>query len=85
MMPAVDNKNMVKVYSTPTCVYCKTLKSYLKNHDVAFEDIDVSKDEQQLQKMIKDSGQMGVPVVDIDGQIVVSFDKERIDKLLKIA
>jgi glutaredoxin-like YruB-family protein len=84
-VPVADNKNMVKVYSTPTCVYCKTLKSYLKNHNVVFEDIDVSKDEQQLQKMIKESGQMGVPVIDIDGNIVVSFDKEKIDKLLKIA
>jgi len=75
---------MVKVYSTPTCVYCKTLKGYLKKNGIEFEDIDISKDEQQLQKMIKDSGQMGVPVIDIDGEIVVSFDKEKIDKLLKI-
>lgn len=75
---------MVKVYSTPTCVYCKTLKGYLTKNKVTFEDIDISKDEQQLQKMIKDSGQMGVPVVDIDGQIITGFDKEKIDKLLKI-
>jgi len=75
---------MVKVYSTPTCVYCKTLKGYLKNHGVEFEDIDISKDEKQLQKMIKDSGQMGVPVIDVDGEIIVSFDKEKVDKLLKI-
>jgi len=75
---------MTKVYSTPTCVYCKTLKLYLKNNNIEFEDIDVSKDEKQLQKMIKDSGQMGVPVVDIDGEIIVGFDKEKIDKLLKI-
>lgn len=75
---------MVKIYSTPTCVYCKTLKEYLKSHDIDFEDIDVSKDGKQLETMIKDSGQMGVPVVDIDGNIVVGFDKEKIDKLLKI-
>ena len=73
-----------KVYSTPTCVYCKTLKGYLKTHKVEFEDIDVSKDEKQLQKMIKDSGQMGVPVVDIDGEVIIGFDKAKIDKLLKI-
>jgi len=60
------------------------LKGYLKKNGIEFEDIDISKDEQQLQKMIKDSGQMGVPVIDIDGEIVVSFDKEKIDKLLKI-
>ena len=75
---------MVKIYSTPTCVYCKTLKGYFKKNGVEFEDIDISKDEQQLQKMIKDSGQMGVPVVDIDGEIITGFDKVRIDKLLKI-
>ena len=75
---------MVKIYSTPTCVYCKTLKGYFKKNEVAFEDIDVSKDEKQLQKMIKDSGQMGVPVVDIDGEIIVGFDKAKIDTLLKI-
>lgn len=76
--------NMIKVYSTPTCVYCKTLKEYLKRHKIDFEDIDVSKDEKQLQKMIKDSGQMGVPVVDIDGEIIIGFDKQKIDSILKI-
>ena len=75
---------MTKVYSTPTCVYCKTLKGYLKKNGLEFEDIDVSKDEKQLQTMIKSSGQMGVPVVDIDGEIIVGFDKEKIDTLLKI-
>jgi len=75
---------MVKIYSTPTCVYCKTLKGYLKKNGIEFEDIDISKDEQQLQDMIKRSGQMAVPVIDIDGEIVVSFDKAKIDKLLKI-
>lgn len=75
---------MVKVYSTPTCVYCKTLKGYLTKNNINFEEIDVSKDEKQLQKMIKDSGQMGVPVVDIDGEIITGFDKIKIDNLLKI-
>ena len=75
---------MVKIYSTPTCVYCKTLKGYLSKNKIEFEYIDVSKDEKQLQKMIKDSGQMGVPVVDIDGEIIIGFDKAKIDKLLKI-
>ena len=75
---------MTKLYSTPTCVYCKTLKGYFKKNDIDFEDIDISKDESQLQKMIKDSGQMTVPVVDIDGEIIVGFDKEKIDRLLKI-
>ena len=76
---------MTKIYSTPTCVYCKTLKGYLKKNGIEFEDIDISKNEQELQKMIKISGQMGVPVVDIEGEIIVGFDKQKIDKLLKIA
>jgi len=75
---------MVKIYSTPSCVYCKTLKEYLDKHNIEFVDIDVSKDEKELDKMIKDSGQMGVPVVDIDGEIIIGFDKQKIDQLLKI-
>ncbi len=75
---------MTKIYSTPTCVYCKTLKGYFKKNAIEFEDIDISKDEKQLQKMIKDSGQMGVPVVDINGEIIIGFDKQKIDELLKI-
>ena len=75
----------IKIYSTPTCVYCKTLKGYLKKNLIDFEDIDVSKDEKQLQKMIKDSGLMGVPVLDIDGEIVIGFDKVKVDGLLKIS
>lgn len=75
---------MVKIYSTPTCVYCKTLKEYLNKNKIEFQDIDVSKDEKELQEMIKLSGQMGVPVVNIDGEIIVGFDKQKIDNLLKI-
>ena len=75
---------MVKVYSTPTCVYCKTLKEYLTNNDIKFQEIDVSKDKKELQEMIKKSGQMGVPVTEVNGEIVIGFDKDKIDKLLKI-
>ena len=65
-------------------MYCKTLMGYLSSHNVEFVNIDVSKDEKELQKMIKDSGQMAVPVIDIDGEIIIGFDKVKIDKLLKI-
>lgn len=75
---------MVKIYSTPACPYCLTLKEFLKEHNITFEDIDVSKDEKTLKEMIEKSGQMGVPVVDINGEIVVGFDKEKISKLLEI-
>lgn len=74
----------VKVFSTISCAYCFTLKAFLKENNVAFEEIDVSKDKKAQEEMIKKSGQMGVPVVEIDGEIVVGFDKEKICRLLNI-
>ncbi len=68
----------VQVYSTPTCPYCIRAKQYLKENNIPFEDIDVSSNEAAGQEMIQKSGQMGVPVLDIEGTIVVGFDKERI-------
>jgi glutaredoxin-like YruB-family protein len=75
---------MIKVYSTPTCPYCVTLKAFLKEHNVEFEDLDVSQDDKAREDMMKKSNQMGVPVVDIDGEIIVGFDREKIKNLLKI-
>lgn len=75
----------VKVYSTPTCAYCYTLKEFLKEKGIEFEDVDVSTDEKALAEMKEKSGQTGVPVLDIDGHIVVGFDKEKIEKLLNIS
>lgn len=75
---------MVIIYSTPTCVYCNTLKEYLKDKNVEYKEIDVSRDALELEKMVAISGQMGVPVVDIDGNIVIGFDKQRIDQLLNL-
>jgi glutaredoxin-like YruB-family protein len=75
---------MIKVYSTPSCPYCITLKNYLKEKGIGFSDIDVSADEQELKKMVDKSGQMGVPVVDIDGQIIVGFNRDKIAELLNI-
>lgn len=72
----------VKVYTTPTCPYCIRVKQFLKDSNISFQDIDVASDQAAAQEMIKKSGQMGVPVVDIDGQIIVGFDKEEIKKAL---
>ncbi|MFA6321587.1 MAG: glutaredoxin domain-containing protein [Candidatus Omnitrophota bacterium] len=72
----------VTVYSTPTCPFCIRAKQYLKDNNVQFEDIDVSEDHEKAQEMIKKSGQMGVPVLEIDGAIVVGFDKEKIKETL---
>ena len=75
---------MVKVYSTPTCPYCRMVKQFLTEHSVAFEDIDVSVNQNMAHEVIQKSGQMGVPVLDIDGQIVVGFDKGQIKQLLNL-
>lgn len=74
----------VRVFSTPSCPYCFTLKEFLKENNIQFEDIDVSVDQQGLTEMINKSGQMGIPVVEINGEIVVGFDKEKINRLLNI-
>lgn len=79
----MNTKNhKVIVYSTPTCPYCIYAKDYFKENNVPFEDIDVTKDRAKAREMITKSGQMGVPVIDIDGQIVVGFDEQAIEKLL---
>jgi len=75
---------MVKIYSTPTCVYCNSLKEYLTSKNIGFEVSDVSENEKELEKMVAISGQMGVPVVEIDDNVIIGFDKEKIDELLKI-
>ena len=75
---------MIKVFSTPSCPYCFTLKKFLAETGVEFEDIDVSADQKALQEMIEKSDQMGVPVIDINGQIVVGFDKNKILEILNI-
>ena len=75
---------MVKVFTTKTCPYCLSLKEFLKEHKIEFDEIDVSVDEKGREEMIEKSGQMGVPVVEIEGQIVVGFDKEKIVELLNI-
>ncbi|MFH0800766.1 MAG: glutaredoxin domain-containing protein [bacterium] len=77
-------KKKLTVYSTPTCPYCIRAKEFLRENGVEFEDIDVSSDRAQAQKMIELSQQRGVPVLDFDGQIVVGFDKEKIKELLAL-
>ena len=72
----------VTVYSTPTCPFCIRAKQFLRENNVGFTEIDVSKDEGKAEEMIEKSGQMGVPVIDVDGQIIVGFDKEKIRSVL---
>lgn len=74
----------VTVYSTPTCPYCVQLKQWLDKNNVEYEDFDVSVDQTRAEEMIKKSGQMGVPVIEIHNEFIVGFDRERIAKALKI-
>lgn len=72
----------IKIYSTPTCPYCIRAKQFLKENNIVFEDIDVSGNHAAAEEMMQKSGQMGVPVLDIEGEIIVGFDKERIKQTL---
>ena len=81
---AEENKAKIRIFSTKYCPYCSTLKAYLKSRNFEFEDIDVSENQSAIQEMIAKSGQMGVPVAEINGQIVVGFNKTKITELLNI-
>ncbi|MDO8661832.1 MAG: glutaredoxin domain-containing protein [Candidatus Omnitrophota bacterium] len=72
----------VNVYSTPTCPWCVRVKQFLKDNNVVFQDYDVSIDRAKGDEMAQKSGQMSVPVIDIEGEIIVGFDKERIKAAL---
>jgi len=72
----------VTVYSTPTCPWCHAVKRYLRQRGVPFRDVDVSRDRREAERMVHKSGQTGVPVVEINGQIIVGFDRARIDRAL---
>ena len=72
----------VIIYSTPTWPWCTKVKDYLNQKNVSFTDYDVSKDYNKAVEMVQKSGQRGVPVIDINGQIIVGFDKASIDQIL---
>ena len=74
----------VTIYSTPTCHYCGMAKEFFKAHNVPYEDVNVATNMEKRTEMIEKSGQMGVPVIDIGGDIVVGYDQETIAQLLDI-
>ena len=74
----------VTVYSTPTCPYCVRAKDFLKEKGVAFEDVDVSLDHARAMEMVNKSGQMGVPVIDVGGDIVIGFRPDVLANLLSV-
>jgi glutaredoxin-like YruB-family protein len=73
----------VIVYSTNTCPYCVMAKQWLKEKKVEFDDVNVGMDQEKAREMIKKSGQMGVPVIDIDGEIIIGFDRPKMENTLK--
>ncbi len=75
----------VKIYSTPTCPHCLQTKQYLDQNKIIYQNIDVTKDRKSLQEMLKKTGQLSVPVIEIDGQLNVGFDKTWVAKILGLS
>ncbi|MEA1925214.1 MAG: glutaredoxin domain-containing protein [Candidatus Altiarchaeota archaeon] len=73
----------VKLYSTPTCPYCKMTRDYLTGKGIEFEDINVAADQKAASEMMEKSGQMSVPVIELNSKIIVGFDKAALDKEIK--
>ena len=86
-MPAAGKQTStkVKIYTTTTCPWCQKTKEFLKDHKISYEELNVAEDEKARNDMIEKSGQMGVPVIDIDGNIIVGFDVGAFKKALHIA
>lgn len=74
----------VTVYSTPTCSFCNAAKRYLKERSIPFRDIDISRDAKAAADMVRKTGQQGVPVIDVNGKIIVGFDKLKLNSALGI-
>jgi glutaredoxin-like YruB-family protein len=75
----------VLIYTSPTCVWCQTAKSFLAEHDVSYLEIDVSQDTRKAEELVRKSGQTSLPVIEVDGEIVIGFDKRKLQKLLGLS
>lgn len=80
--PAAARPHRVLVFTTPTCPWCNRAKTYLRSRGVPFREVDVSRDPAAARDLVRRTGQMGVPVIEIDGRPIVGFDQARIDQLL---
>ena len=74
----------VSIYTTPTCVYCKMTKDFFKQNNVEYQEFDVASNLEKRKEMIEKSGQMGVPVIFVDNEMTVGFDKGKLQELLGI-
>ena len=75
---------IVTIYTTPSCVYCKAAKEFFQENNVEYEEKDVTQDDAAREAMIQKSGQMGVPVIDVNGETIVGFNKEKLAELLGV-
>lgn len=75
----------VIIFTTPTCSYCNLAKQYFRRNKIRFRDVDISKDQAAARDVVRRSGQMGVPVIDIGGKIIVGFDKPKVNQLLGLS
>lgn len=73
----------VTVYTTPSCTFCNKVKKYLKENRITFKEHNIQKDKRRAEEMVKKSGQMGVPVLDVHGKVIVGFDVGKIENALK--
>lgn len=72
----------VKIYSTPTCVYCKMTKEFFKKNNIQYQEYNVAEDEKAREEMVEKSHQLGVPVIDVDGEVFVGFNRPELEKVL---
>ena len=80
----VNEEHKIVVYSTPTCHWCKKVKEYFDENNLKYEEVNVAEDREKAKEMVEKSGQMGVPVVEIDHEVIIGFNKEKFDALLDL-
>ena len=73
----------VKIYTTPSCVYCNKAKQYFRENRIPFTEYNVARDMRRADEMVRKSGQMGVPVIDINGKVIVGFNQSEVERALK--
>lgn len=83
-MKKTTKKPEVKIYTTTTCIFCKLAKEFFKKNKIKYKEFNVLEDEEKAKEMIEKSGQQGVPVIDINGKIIVGFDRNAIKQELGI-
>ncbi len=74
----------VTIYTTPTCGYCTMAKDYFKKNNIAFTEFNVAQDHAKAEEMVRKSGQMGVPVIDVNSEVIVGFNRPAIERALKL-